>query len=68
MTEETAGTRTLLGDQRNGVIALAIPIGVALFFQQLNNIVDSLWVAGLGGSAMSTRNRLPDLYDPHRHW
>ena len=62
MTEETAGTRTLLGDQRKGVIALAIPIGVALFFQQLNNIVDSLWVAGLGGSAMSALGIVYPIY------
>lgn len=33
--DDTAGTRTLLGDQRKGVVALAIPIGVALFFQFL---------------------------------
>lgn len=62
MEDGTAGTRTLLGDQRKGVIALAIPIGVALFFQQLNNIVDSLWVAGLGGSAMSALGIVYPIY------
>lgn len=62
MEEDTAGTRTLLGDQRKGVVALAIPIGVALFFQQLNSIVDSLWVAGLGGSAMSALGIVYPIY------
>ena len=62
MPDDTAGTRTLLGDQRTGVIALAIPIGVALFFQQLNSIVDSLWVAGLGGSAMSALGIVYPIY------
>ena len=62
MPDDTAGTRTLLGDQRKGVIALAIPIGVALFFQQLNSIVDSLWVAGLGGSAMSALGIVYPIY------
>lgn len=62
MSDDTAGTRTLLGDQRKGVIALAIPIGVALFFQQLNNIVDSLWVAGLGGSAMGALGIVYPIY------
>ncbi len=62
MAEDTAGTRVLLGDQRKGVIALAIPIGVALFFQQLNNIVDSLWVAGLGGSAMGALGIVYPIY------
>ena len=62
MSEETEGTRTLLGDQRTGVIALTIPIAVALFFQQLNNIVDSLWVAGLGGNAMSALGIVYPIY------
>lgn len=62
MSEETAGTRTLLGDQRKGVIALAIPIGIALFFQQLNNIVDSLWVSGLGGAAMGALGIIYPIY------
>lgn len=62
MAEETAGTRTILGDQRKGVIALAIPIGVALFFQQLNNIVDSLWVSGLGGDALAALGIVYPIY------
>lgn len=62
MEEETAGTRVLLGDPRKGIVALAIPIGVALFFQQLNSIVDSLWVAGLGGSAMSALGIVYPIY------
>ena len=62
MEESTVGTRTLLGDPRKGIIALAIPIGVALFFQQLNNIVDSLWVAGLGGSAMGALGIVYPIY------
>ncbi len=62
MSGETEGVRTLLGDQRKGIIALAIPIGVALFFQQLNNIVDSLWVAGLGGDALAAMGIIYPIY------
>ena len=53
MAEETEGTRLLRGDQRKGIIAMAIPIGVALLFQQLNNIIDSLWMSDLGGDALA---------------
>ncbi len=56
------GVKTLLGDQRKGVVALAIPIGVALFFQQLNSIVDSLWVAGLGGDALAAIGIVYPIY------
>ncbi len=62
MEDGTAGTRTLLGNQRKGVVALAIPIGVALFFQQLNNIVDSLWVSGLGGDALAALGIVYPIY------
>lgn len=62
MPEETEGTRTLLGDQRKGIVALAIPIGVALFFQQLNNIADSAWVAGLGGDALAALGIVYPIY------
>ncbi len=60
--EETDGVRVLLGNQRKGIVALAIPIAVALFFQQLNSVVDSLWVAGLGGSAMSALGIVYPIY------
>lgn len=60
--EETAGVRVLLGDQRKGVIALAIPIGVALLMQQLNNIVDSLWVSGLGADPMAALGIVYPIY------
>ncbi len=62
MPDETEGTRTLLGDQRSGIAALAVPIGVALFFQQLNNIADSAWVAGLGGDALAALGIVYPIY------
>lgn len=60
--EETAGTRALLGGKRKEMVALAIPIGVTLFFQQLNNIADSLWVAGLGRSAIAAMGIVYPIY------
>lgn len=62
MEAETSGTRTLLGNQRKGIVALAIPIGVALLFQQLNNIVDSVWVADLGGDALAALGLVYPIY------
>ncbi|MDO5861561.1 MAG: MATE family efflux transporter [Thermoplasmata archaeon] len=62
MEAETKGTRTLTGNQRKGIVALAIPIGIALFFQQLNNIVDSLWVAALGGTALAALGVVYPVY------
>lgn len=62
MTCETEGSRTLLGDPRKGIIALAVPIAVALLVQQANNIVDSLWVAELGAGPMAALGVVYPLY------
>ena len=56
------GVDVLLGDQRKGIITMCIPIAVALLVQQLNNIVDSLWVSDLGGDSMAALGVVYPLY------
>ena len=56
------GVGVLLGDQRKGIITMCIPIAVALLVQQLNNIVDSLWVSDLGGDSMAALGVVYPLY------
>ncbi len=53
MTDETAGTKLLVGNQRKAIIALAVPIAVALLVQQANNVIDSFWVSGLGAGPLA---------------
>ena len=62
MTESTEGVRVLLGDGTKGVLTLAIPIAVALFVQNLNNIVDSFWVADLGQFSMASLGIVYPIY------
>jgi putative MATE family efflux protein len=62
MSEGTEGVRVLLGDQRKGVLALSIPIAMALFVQNLNNIVDSFWVSDLGQDPMAALGIVYPLY------
>ena len=62
MDGETKGVELLIGNQRKGIVALAIPLAVALLFQSLNNIVDSLWVSDLGGSAMAALGIVYPIY------
>ena len=62
MTEGTEGVRILLGDQRKGVLALSVPIAMALFVQNLNNIVDSFWVSDLGQNPMAALGIVYPLY------
>jgi len=62
MSDGTEGVRVLLGDQRKGVMALSIPIAIALFVQNLNNIVDSFWVADLGQNSMASLGIVYPIY------
>jgi len=62
MTDGTEGVRVLLGDQRKGIIALSIPIAIALFVQNLNNIVDSFWVSDLGQNPMAALGIVYPIY------
>ncbi len=62
MAESTEGVRVLLGDQRKGILTLAVPIAIALFVQNLNNIVDSFWVADLGQRAMASLGVVYPIY------
>ena len=62
MAEGTEGVKVLLGDQRKGVLALSIPIAIALFVQNLNNIVDSFWVSDLGQDPMAALGIIYPLY------
>jgi putative MATE family efflux protein len=49
----TAGVRTLLGDPKAAIRALAWPMMVAMALQTLYNLADTIWVAGLGADALA---------------
>lgn len=59
---KNSGIDLLLGDQRKGIIALAIPLGLAMLIQQINSLVDTLWVAGLGSDAMAAVGIVSPIY------
>lgn len=50
---ETEGVKTLLGEPKKAIIKLAIPIIVAMSAQTLYNLVDAIWVSGLGADALA---------------
>ena len=50
---ETKGIKTLLGDPRKAIIKLAIPMIVAMTVQTFYNLVDAIWVSGLGTDALA---------------
>lgn len=51
--KETKGVKTLLGDPKKAIVTLSIPMIVAMSVQTIYNVVDAIWVSGLGADALS---------------
>jgi putative MATE family efflux protein len=50
---KTKGIETLLGDPKKAIIKLSIPMIIAMSVQTIYNLVDALWVSGLGADALA---------------
>ena len=50
---KTKGIATLLGDPKKAIIKLSIPMIIAMSVQTIYNLVDALWVSGLGTDALA---------------
>ncbi|SHE37342.1 putative efflux protein, MATE family [Marinitoga hydrogenitolerans DSM 16785] len=53
MEKDTKGTILLKGDPKKAIIKLSIPLILAMLVQTLYNLIDSIWVAGLGSNALA---------------
>ncbi|RLF30908.1 MAG: MATE family efflux transporter [Thermoplasmata archaeon] len=49
----TEGVKILLGDPKKAVLKLSIPMMVAMFVSSMYNVVDAIWVSGLGSNALA---------------
>lgn len=47
-SNESKGVKTLLGEPKKAVIKLAIPMIIAMSAHTIYNLVDAIWVSGLG--------------------
>jgi putative MATE family efflux protein len=53
MQDKTKDVETLLGNPKRAMLAMAIPIIISMLVQNANNLIDSVWVAGLGSNALA---------------
>jgi len=54
MTDKmTEGVKTLLGDPRKAILKISAPMMVAMFVTSMYNVVDAVWVSGLGSGALA---------------
>jgi len=49
----TAGVALLTGDPKKAILKLSIPMIAAMFLLSTYNLVDAIWVAGLGSDALA---------------
>ncbi len=47
------GVKTLLADPKKAILKLAWPMMIAMSLQTVYNVVDAIWVSGLGSDALS---------------
>ena len=53
MENQTKGVDTLLGNPKKAIIAMSVPLIIAMIAQSANNLIDAVWVAGLGPDALA---------------
>ena len=51
--EYSEGVKTLLGDPKKAILKLSLPMIVAMSAQTVYNLVDAIWVSGLGADALA---------------
>ncbi|MEA1894170.1 MAG: MATE family efflux transporter [Euryarchaeota archaeon] len=51
--EYSKGIKALLGDPKKAIIKLSLPMIVAMSAQTVYNLVDAIWVSGLGANALA---------------
>jgi putative MATE family efflux protein len=50
---QTKGVKALLGDPKKAILILSWPMIIAMSVQTLYNLVDAIWVSGLGSDALA---------------
>lgn len=62
VTNNTAGIALLMGDPKKAIVKLSGPMIVAMFLMSTYNIVNAIWVAGLGSDALAAVGFITPLF------
>jgi len=60
--DKTAGVSLIMGDPKKAVIKLSGPMIVSMILMTLYNLVNAVWVAGLGGDALAAVGFVTPLF------
>ena len=53
MKRMTIGVKNLLGDPKKAILKMSFPMMIGMLSQSLYNLVDGIWVAGLGADSLA---------------
>lgn len=59
---ETAGVALIRGDPRKAIVRLSLPMIAAMLLQSSYNVVNAVWVAGLGSDAIAAIGFITPLF------
>lgn len=62
LMEKTKGVSLITGDPKKAIIKLSGPLIVAMILMSAYNLVDAIWVSGLGGDALAAVGFVTPLY------
>ena len=62
MNRQTKGVETLLGNPKKAMVKLSIPIMLAMLIQTFYNVIDGIWVAGLGADHLAAIGMFFPIY------
>ena len=62
MPEDTTGVNLLKGDPKVAILKLSIPMIVAMLLMSTYNLVNAVWVAGLGSDALAAVGFITPLF------
>ena len=60
--EKNSNIEMITGDPKNAINKLAIPIIASMLLIFANNIIDSIWVAGLGADPLAALGYITPLF------
>ena len=60
--EKTQGVNTLLGDPKNAILKLSVPMIIAMLINSLYMFIDGIWLAGLGENALAAVGFVTPMY------
>ncbi len=61
-TEVTEGVSLITGDPKRAILKLSGPLIVAMVLSSMYNLVDAIWVSGLGGDALAAVGFVTPLF------